>query len=176
MDLIALALQGKGGFDKVIKMIDNMVSILKQEQQDDDQKKEYCGTSLDVADDKKKSLETTAANEQTAAANAEEAIATVTAELKTLSAGIVDLDKSVAEATEQRKEDHQAYTELMALDTQAKELLGVAKNRLNKFYNPDLYLPPPKKERTREEAIYETVVPPSFVQISRHSRDAPPPP
>merc|ERR1719262_1879369 len=118
MDLIALALQGKGGFEKVIKMIDNMVSILKQEQQDDDQKKEYCGTSLDVADDKKKGLETTASNEETAAENAEEAIATVTAELKTLSAGITELDKSVAEATEQRKEEHQEYPELMALDTQ----------------------------------------------------------
>merc|ERR1719171_2080796 len=40
MDLIALALKGrKVNFDKVIKMIDDMVALLGKEQQDDDQKK-----------------------------------------------------------------------------------------------------------------------------------------
>merc|ERR1712110_438653 len=77
------------------------------------------------------------------------------AELKALAAGIAELDRSVAEATEQRKEESADFNELMALDTQAKELLGVAKNRLNKFYNPKLYVPPPKKELTREERISE---------------------
>ena len=46
----------------------------------------------------------------------------------------------MAQATEQRKEEDAAYKELMALDSQAKELLGIAKNRLNKFYNPKLYV------------------------------------
>merc|ERR1712232_83887 len=66
------------------------------------------------------------------------------------------------------------YTELMASDTQAKDLLGVAKNRLNKFYQPKLYIEPPKKELTREEAVYQTVVPaePAFMQQGV----APPPP
>merc|ERR1712232_1289322 len=78
-------------------------------------------------------------------------------ELKALAAGIAELDRSVAEATEQRKEESADFNELMALDTQAKELLGVAKNRLNKFYNPKLYVPPPKKELTREERIFENL-------------------
>merc|ERR550525_2261671 len=43
------------------------------------------------------------------------------------------------EATEQRKEEHAAYEDLIASDTAAKELLEFAKNRLNKFYNPKLY-------------------------------------
>merc|ERR1712232_286590 len=76
-------------------------------------------------------------------------------ELKALAAGIAQLDKDVAEATEQRKQENAEYTELMSLDTQAKELLGIAKNRLNKFYNPKLYNPPPKEELTREERISE---------------------
>merc|ERR1719482_1663056 len=43
LDFIALAIQGKKiGFDKVIKMIDEMVSTLKTEQLDDDNKKDYC--------------------------------------------------------------------------------------------------------------------------------------
>ena len=41
----------------------------------------------------------------------------------------------VAEATEQRKEENEEYTALMASDSAALEF---AKNRLNKFYNPKL--------------------------------------
>merc|ERR1711920_544481 len=42
----------------------------------------------------------------------------------------------------------------MANDGAAKEVLGFAKNRLNKFYNPKLYLPPPKREMSREDRIF----------------------
>merc|ERR1711924_548708 len=63
------------------------------------------------------------------------------------------LDKSVAEATEQRKEENEDYTELMASDSAAKELLGFAKNRLNKFYNPKLYKAPPKRVLSEEDRI-----------------------
>merc|ERR1719261_309647 len=58
LDMILLALQGKKiGFEKVIKMIDEMVETLKKEQLDDDNKLEYCKAQLDFADDKKKELE-----------------------------------------------------------------------------------------------------------------------
>merc|ERR1712187_52802 len=53
IDLIELALNGKQmGFEKVIAMIDEMVVNLKKEQQEDDSKKEYCLTQLDVTEDK----------------------------------------------------------------------------------------------------------------------------
>merc|ERR1719221_1602900 len=43
LDFIALAIQGKKiGFEKVIKMIDEMVATLKTEQSDDNSKKAYC--------------------------------------------------------------------------------------------------------------------------------------
>merc|ERR1719359_15098 len=115
-------------------MIDEMVVTLKKEQVDDDNKKEYCEMELDLADDKKKGLERAISDNEKAIAEAEEGIATLTEELKALEDGIKALDKSVAEATEQRKEENADYTELMASDAAAKELLGFAKNRLNKFY------------------------------------------
>jgi len=155
---------------------------LNKEQQDDDQKKEYCGTQLDLADDKKKGLEATASDEEAALANAEESIATLKDELKALAAGIVELDKSVAQATEQRQQENADFIELQTLDNQAKELLGLAKNRLNKFYQSKLYVPPAKKELTEEEQVYQTVVEPAFVQIAAHAGRrsanvaAPPPP
>eukprot|EP00448_Togula_jolla_P034343 CAMPEP_0170637220 /NCGR_PEP_ID=MMETSP0224-20130122/38277_1 /TAXON_ID=285029 /ORGANISM="Togula jolla, Strain CCCM 725" /LENGTH=715 /DNA_ID=CAMNT_0010967049 /DNA_START=57 /DNA_END=2204 /DNA_ORIENTATION=+ len=184
LDFIALAIQGKKvGFEKVMEMVDAMVKTLKKEQQDDNSKKEYCGSEFDVADDKKKGLEQTVSDEEVALANTQETIATLVEEIKTLSAGIEELDKSVAEATEQRKEEHAAYMELMAMDSQAKELLALAKNRLNQFYNPALHVPPPKKELTEEERVYQSVAgseedSPALVQISEHFQEvvAPPPP
>merc|ERR1719235_1164279 len=152
LDFIAMAIRGKKiGFDKVIKMIDEMVVTLKKEQLDDDHKKEYCAKQFDLADDKKKGLERAVSDLETVIADAKDGIASAKSDIKSLEAGIKALDKSVSEATEQRQEEHEDFTELMASDSAAKELLGFAKNRLNKFYNPKLYKAPPKRELTDED-------------------------
>jgi len=145
LDFLVLALTGKkalsqGMFDKVIRMVDDLVAELKQEQQDDIDKKEYCEKQFDLADDKKKMLERAVSDAETAISKAKEAIETLTDEIKALEKGIKELDKSVVEATEQRQEENQEYKALMAADTKAKEILKFAKKRLNKFYNPSLAL------------------------------------
>jgi len=196
LDFIALALRGKKvGFEKVIKLMDEMVVLLKKEQVDDDNKKEYCGVQLDLTDDKKKEVERAISDSEKAIAEVEEGVATVTDEIKALEDGIAALDKSVAEATEQRKKENAEYTALMAGNTAAKELILFAKNRMQKFYNPKLYKAPPKRELTEEERItlnmggtLAPTNPPagiagtgvSFVQVhddaATTSKAAPPPP
>jgi septal ring factor EnvC (AmiA/AmiB activator) len=154
LDFIMMAVRGKKvGFDKIIKMIDDMVALLKEEQVDDESKKEYCETSFDQADDKKKELERAVGKLEKAIDEAKETIATLIDEIKSLEDGIVALDKSVAEATVQRKEENSDFTTLMASDSTAKEILAFAKNRLNKFYNPKLYKAPPKRELSEEDRI-----------------------
>jgi hypothetical protein len=154
LDFIMLALHGKKqGFEKVIKMIDNMIGTLKTEQTDDDNKKQYCATALDASDDKRKGLEQSISDSEAAMEDAEETVATLTSELKALVKGIKALDKSVAEATEQRQKENEEYTVLISENSAAIELVGMAKNRLNKFYNPALYNPPPKRELSEEERI-----------------------
>jgi len=160
LDFLVLALSGKTAmseqnFDKVIAMIDSMVVELKTEQKDDTDKLEYCKTELDLADDKKKGLERSVEDLEKAIAKAKEMIATLSDEIAALTQGIVDLDKSVVEATENRKEENEDYKALMAADTAAKDLLVFARNRLNKFYNPDLYVAPPKRELSAGDRIYE---------------------
>merc|ERR1719440_2264576 len=133
LDFIALAIRGKKiGFEKVIGMIDEMVVTLKTEQADDAAKKEYCAKEFDQADDKKKSLERSVSDLETAIADGEEGITNAKAEIGALEKSIKALDKAVAEATEQRKEENEDFTQLMASDSAAKEILGFAKNRLNK--------------------------------------------
>jgi len=158
LDVIMLALRGKKvNFDKVIKMVDDMVVLLKTEQLDDDHKKEYCLMQFDTADDKKKALERAEGKLTASIADAKESIATLSDEIKTLGENIKDLDKMVAEATANRKEENSDFKTLFASDAAAKEILEFAKNRLNKFYNPKLYKP---------ESM--------MVQVRAH--DAPPPP
>jgi len=195
-DFLVLALSGKraltqGTFDKVVKMIDNMVAELKQEQLDDANKKEYCSVSLDTADDKKKEVERAVSDLEGAIAKAKELIATLTDEIAALTAGIVELDKSVVEATDQRKAENEEFKSLMAADSAAKDLLVFAKNRLNKFYNPSLYVAPPKRELSAGDRIYEnmggelTTAAPggiantgvaAFAEVKIHEQVAPPPP
>merc|ERR1719340_444483 len=145
LDFLVLALTGKkalskGMFDKVIKMCDDLVAELKQEQQGDVDKKEYCEKQFDLADDKKKALERAEKDAENAIAKAKEAIETLTGEIEAIEKGIKELDESVVEATEQRKEENQEFKQLMAADTKAKEILKFAKKRLNKFYNPTVAL------------------------------------
>jgi len=162
LDAIMLAIRGKAvNFDKVIKMVDDMVALLKQEQLDDDDKKEYCEGQFDTADDKKKELVRAEGKLTASMEDAKESIATLADEIKELAAGIKALDKTVAEATANRKEENSDFKTLYASDSAAKELLAFAKNRLNKFYNPKLYKPEPEAEAT-------------LVQVRAH--DAPPPP
>jgi len=141
------------GFEQVIKMIDDLVAELKKEQVDDDNKKEYCNNQFDTLDDQKKATERSISDSEAAIAEAEEAVAQLKADIKALSDGIKALDKSVAEATDARKEENVAFTQLMAEDSAAREVLGFAKNRLNKFYNPKLYKAPPKRELSEDERI-----------------------
>merc|ERR1719345_222383 len=124
-------------------MVDEMVTLLKKEQVHDDDKKEYCENMIDTTEDKVKELELRISDLAKAVADAKEGIATLAEEIEGLGDGIKALDQQVAAATEQRKEEHAESVETLTSDNAAKELIGFAKNRMNKFYNPKLYKAPP---------------------------------
>merc|ERR1740127_338379 len=154
LDLIAVAMHGgKIGFEKIIKMIDNLVTDLKAEQGIDNDKKSYCEAEFDKAEDKKKGLELDISDLGKAIEDAEESIATLASEIKALTKGIKDLDKSVSEATDTRKQEHDDYVETLAANTAAKDLLKFAQNRLRKFYSPKLYKAPPKRQLSEQDQI-----------------------
>jgi chromosome segregation ATPase len=144
---------GKMGFGKIIKMIDNLVVDLKAEQGVDSDKKKYCEAEFDKAEDKKKGLDLDISDLGKAIEDGEESLATLKSEIAALQDGIKALDKSVTEATSTRKTEHDDYVETLAANSAAKDLLGFAKNRLNKFYNPKMYKAAPKRELTEEEQI-----------------------
>merc|ERR1719188_523502 len=194
LQLISLALRGKSkGFEKVVKMIDDMVTLLGKEQVADDDKKAFCEAELDKAEDKLKGLNIKSADLEKAIDTANGQIATLTDEVAALTKGIQELDKEVADATQLRKEEHAANAETVADDTAAQQLLDIAKNRLAKFYTPKLYKAAPKVELSAENRVVVsmggTVAPTPapggiagtgvtvLADVSVHSdRVAPPPP
>merc|ERR1719240_1246672 len=80
----------------------------------------------------------------------------------------------------------------MAQDSAAKELIRFARNRMNKFYNPKLYKPAPKRELTEEDratlaaggTLAPTLAPAGIAgtgitvlaAVSQHGVAKPPPP
>merc|ERR1719197_696372 len=78
----------------------------------------------------------------------------------------------------------------MANNTAAKELIEIAKNRINKFYNPSMYKAPPKRVLSEEERVTlnmgGTLAPTEApggiagtgvtVLVHLHDQGAPPPP
>merc|ERR1719214_159200 len=171
-----LKLKSTGGFDDVIKMIDDMVVLLGKQQTEDEKQKTYCEDEFDKAADEEAASKTKLTETDAKLAELTDTIGTLMEEISALGSSIEALDKSVADATEQRKEEHAAYVAQMQMNEAAVGLVEKAKNRMQKFYNPTLYKAPPKTEMTMEEKIIKAG---SFAQVHVHrSSDevAPPPP
>merc|ERR1719258_267775 len=113
-----------------------MVVLLGEEQKDDEAQKEWCETEFETSDDKKVELT--------------HKLEGLTASIEDMEGSIATLDKSVAEATETRKAEHEEFVTVSAQNNAAVQLLGVAENRLNKFYNPSVYKAPQRRELTEE--------------------------
>merc|ERR1719299_319121 len=176
-------------------MIDGMEKVLKEEQSDDDTQKAFCDKDITKSESEKKDTEEAiAASEAFIEETTAESAATAD-EIKALQKEIKALDKAVAEATEQRKEEHADFLVFQQQSNAALQLIEKAKNRLFKFYRPTMYKEAPKQELSEEEKILAasgrsdmiaTAAPEYiagttqtvFAQIRAHSHDdgTPPPP
>merc|ERR1719428_1958962 len=152
--LLSSALKSKSvDFSKITAQIDGMIEVLGKEQDDDDKQKVFCDEEFTKSAAEKKETEEKLAS---LAASIEEMSATVSTlkgEIDTLSAEIKALDKAVAEATEQRKEEHATFLQAQAENQAATQLVEAAKNKLYKFYNPVMYKAPERRELTEEERL-----------------------
>merc|ERR1719420_531368 len=105
-EVMLMALRsGLHGFEKVT----GMVGVLEGEQVKDDKQDVWCLAELDKAKDEAKATEVELGDLGAAVEQARDAIATVSSEMEALKKGLADLDKSVAEATELRKEEHEDF-------------------------------------------------------------------
>merc|ERR1719426_751020 len=134
-------------------MIDGMVGVLGNEQKDDDAQKDYCVKSLETSEKEKADTESAIATSEAAIDEMTQSSANLAEEIANLQADIKALDKAVAEATEQRKEEHAEFLTFQTENNAAVQLIEAAKNRLFKFYRPNLHKEEPRRELTEEERV-----------------------
>jgi len=147
------------GFGSVVKMVDGMIKTNEKEQADDAKKKTFCTEEIAKTEGDVKAHGQAVANLETDIAEKEDEVATLGSEIAAVQKGIADLDRSVVQATEQRKAEHAEFTSTAAGNQAALELIGMAKNRMNKFYNPSMYKAPP--------TTTESASPYGFLQYSK---------
>merc|ERR1719146_515238 len=143
----------KVDFSKIMEQIDGMVKVLAAEQKEDDDTKTFCTAEIEKAEGEKADTEEGIAASTAAIEEMEESSATLAAEIESLGKEIKALDKAVTEATEQRKEEHEDFITFQTENNAAVQLTEKAKNRLFKFYRPNMYKEAPKKELTEEEKL-----------------------
>jgi peptidoglycan hydrolase CwlO-like protein len=193
-----LKLQNKGKvqkFEEIIKMVDEMIAVLGKEQANDEKQKSWCEDEFEKAGNEESATTSKITSIEASIEETTDEIQSLGDEIVTLGAEIKALDKAVAEATQQRKQEHSEYLESMTLAEAAIQLIGKAKNRLQKFYNPSQYKEPedaaalfqePSDQESQESADFSDSA--SFVQVRAraHNSDdlanafefsvAPPPP
>merc|ERR1719238_863034 len=167
-------------FTKVIKMVEEMEVVLKEEQASDDAQKSFCDKDIAKSEKEEKDTEEEIASSAALIEECKEASAATADEIALLQKEIKELDLAVAEATEQRKEEHGEYIQFMEENNAAVQLLQKAKNKLSKFYRPSQYV-----AETTPSPIVLSQLPTAhldlmdnnglaFVQVSH--KEAPPPP
>merc|ERR1719456_1696491 len=160
---------GEEGFGTVNHIIDDMIEVMEAEGKDDEKHKEWCQAELASNEDEKASVQDKADSIASAVSELQDSIKTTADDIAALGDEIKQLDASVTLATVNRKQEHAEYTESLTLTEAATQLIGKAKNRLQKFYNPALHVPEPKKELSAEDRLYANLGGEvSFVQVVKH--------
>lgn len=116
-----------------------MINLMNIAQQDDKQKKMMCESQIAQESDKQDELDNAVKNADAEIENVQDQINVLAGEIETLRTVIKTLDAQVAQATSMRQAENAAFQESIASNNAAIELLGMAKSRLDKFYNPHLY-------------------------------------
>merc|ERR1719171_3185732 len=173
-----------------------MTTVLKEEQKNDDSQKAFCDKDIAASEKEQKDTESAIEASEAFIEETTESSETTSEEIATLQKDIKALDKAVAEATEQRKEEHSEFQTFQTQTDAALQLIEKAKNRLFKFYRPDLHKEEPRRELTEEERIAVSAGAPDprdaeeampkggiagtgitvFAQVRSASNAAPPPP
>jgi len=174
----------KVDFSKIVSQIDGMVKVLGEEQVADDEQFAFCQKEIEKTESEKSEVEDKIAASKAAIEEMSDDSAALSTEIATLQDEIKALDKAVAEATEQRKEEHEEFLTFQTENNAALQLIDKAKNRLFKFYRPNLHKEEPKRELTEEERLVvasggadpRDAEVATFAQVHAHDDAAPAPP
>lgn len=90
----------------ITEVIDGMIASFKKEQEDDDTKKDFCNAEMMKTPEKAEALKKAIADVDAEVSEMKDAVATLSSAIACIQEGVADLDKSVVEATQERKREH----------------------------------------------------------------------
>lgn len=165
------ALKNKKALDfaPVMKMIDDMVALLKKEADDDLAQRDECNESLNSSASDKKETERAIEGLE---AQIEELQGTVTAQAAIVEKSegeVVAAKQAMSEATQQRQDENAEFITTVDLNKQAVDLIQKVKNRLNSYYNPQLVPSEAPEVLTAEEEVFQNA---KSVFIQLHQQEA----
>jgi hypothetical protein len=174
----------KVDFSKILSQIDGMMKVLDADQKNDDEQNTFCEAEVTKTDKEHAATKDAIATSTASIEEMSDESASLASEIAALQDEIKALDKAVAEATEQRKEEHADFLVFQTENNAAIQLIEKAKNALNKFYRPNLHKEEPKRELTEEEKLVvasggadpRDAEAAAAVFVQRSSSDVAPPP
>jgi len=122
-------------FKKIVKMIQDMITKLTEEAQEEAEHKGFCDAELSS---NKQTRDTKTEESDTLKANIEELTANIgklAEQISELSAAIAAIDKAVSEATTQRNDEHEKNTMTIADAKAGKEAVARATAVLKAYYD-----------------------------------------
>lgn len=121
-------------FSQVTRKVDDMIQVLKREEDADAKKREWCIAEMQSSKDNLKTLGRDTEDLSTMMREVQDEIVKTAQDLKAITSYIKALDAKIDRATRNRKAQNQEYKDAMLTNNKARELLLLAKDRLGRFY------------------------------------------
>merc|ERR1719498_1272071 len=123
-----------GHFDKVMIMIDNMMELLRKEEQEDIEHRDRCENGQNANGNEMEDVKGEMAKTKKKIGRLENTVDAKEKELKETKDAIRESNKNLKELLDQRNEDHKAFQRALQMDAEAVTLIGSAIVRLSKYY------------------------------------------
>lgn len=126
---------GAVDFSSVMKMIDEMVDVLKQEQASDVTNRDNCVSTLHQNELDTKALENSINSKQAASDDFASQIEVVQSNIKRDTNLLSESENDLVQAKQVREEENKEFLDATQLNSEAIELVAKAKDKLNAYYN-----------------------------------------
>merc|ERR1712096_34847 len=126
----------KDKFWKLKKMVNKMIVDIQQAQKDDDKKLKWCKGEIAAAEDEQATVKDHTVHHQQEFESGDQEREDVAEAIGTLQGEIEGISKAISDATSQREKEKSLFTETLSEIQIAAQLLGKARDRLAKQYQP----------------------------------------
>jgi len=164
--VLALAAQAElDAFEKVKKMIDEMVAVLKKDQEDEVKHRDFCVEEFDENEKQTLVKNNEIKDLEGLIAKSEATMKTLTEEMAALKDSIAEMQKQMKKASEDRELENKEFQTAVADQVATQQILEKALKRLESFYKKALL-------QAREDPVPGAAAPPPPPAMGEYKKNA----